>query len=48
MVDNNILEIKKFLEGENEDLKYVVNVQANKYNNKAECKIGRASCRERV
>lgn len=39
MVDNNILEIKKFLEGENEDLKYVVNVQANKYNNKAECII---------
>ena len=39
MVDNNILEIKKFLEGENEDLKYVVNVQANKYSNKAECII---------
>lgn len=41
MVNNNIIEIKKFLEGENEDLKYVVNVQANKYNNKAECIIHR-------
>ena len=39
MIDKNIIEIKNFLEGENDDLKYIVNVEGNKYTNIMDCVI---------
>lgn len=39
MDNNELIEIKEFLDGKNDELKYIVNVEANKYDNIAHCVI---------
>ncbi len=39
MKENELIEIKKFLEGENDDYKYIVNVECDRNTNIAECVI---------